>query len=192
MQEDNCALLGWCNNPFHDHEGNTGLPELAELLDVSDPAFDSITKVLVDMGAAGVKLTAESVQIAIKLGKLYHSASQPAAIPQEAAEGLWHEVVYYMRFGNLIKIGTTGQLYNRMRSLKPDELMAAEPGSYDLEAKRHREFARYRAEGEFFYPAPGLLRHIRSVQTRYKTKATRHARARQQGAPVAELGEHLF
>ncbi|WP_060888669.1 hypothetical protein [Streptomyces scabiei] len=192
MQEDNCALLGWCNSPFHDHEEETPLPELAKLLDTDDPAFGDIARVLVDMSTAGVEPTAESVQIAIKLGRLYHSAGQPTAVPQDAAEGLWHEVVYYMRFGNLIKIGTTGQLYTRVRRLKPDKLLAAEPGSYDLEAKRHREFARFRAEGEHFYPAPPLLQHIRRVQAQYKPRVPKRSAKAGSTPVVAKLGEQLF
>lgn len=57
-----------------------------------------------------------------------------------------HEpLVYYVLRGGLIKIGTTTQLRQRLVALKIDELLAVEPGSYDLERRRHAEFAEYHA-----------------------------------------------
>lgn len=189
MYEDICALLG-CNNPFHDHNPDAGLPELAKILDATDPAFERIATLLVDMQQAGISPTRETVAVAIKLGRLYHSA-EPAALPAEAYESLRHDVVYYMRFGNLIKIGTSGVLQTRVRVLKPDELLAIEPGSYPLETKRHRQFAGFRARGEFFYPAPVLMEHIKKIRTRHHARS-RRAKAPGSGHVVAKLGEHLF
>jgi hypothetical protein len=189
--EDSCALLG-CNNPFHDHAPAAGLPELAKLLDAADPAFERITALLVDMQRAGISPTRETVAVAIKLGRLYHSSAEPVPAPVEVYETLRHDVVYYMRFGNLIKIGTSGVLQTRVRVLKPDELLATEPGSYRLERKRHRQFSRYRAEGEFFYPAPELLEHIRKVKAQQRRPKPRAAAAPGSGQDLAKLGEHLF
>ena len=50
-------------------------------------------------------------------------------------------LVYYARRGDLIKIGTSIKLRQRMVTLKIDELLAVEPGSYNLEAQRHEQFA---------------------------------------------------
>lgn len=191
MLEDSCALLG-CNNPFHDHTPDAGPPELAKLLDTTDPAFERIAALLVDMQRAGISPTRETVAVAIKLGRLYHSSTEPVPVPAEVYETMRHDVVYYMRFGNLIKIGTSGVLQTRVRVLKPDELLATEPGSYRLERKRHRQFARFRAEGEFFYPAPELLAHIRKVKVQRRTPKPRPTAAPVNEQDLAKLGEHLF
>lgn len=191
MEEDNCTLLGWCNVPWHDHEEASEAPPLAALVDTQDPAFELIAGALTEMNEAGVKLTADSVQIAVKLGQHRHRNAAPTpAVPPETAQGLRHDVVYYMRFGNRIKIGTSGVLYTRVQGLKPDEVLAAEPGSYDLEAQRHREFAPYRDHGEYFFPAPALLAHINKVRNRYRR--TRSPKAQQVNVTVANKDAHLF
>lgn len=75
-------------------------------------------------------------------------------------------VVYYVRIGELIKIGTTGNLRSRMASYPPTrELLATEPGGVDVEAQRLRRFVQYRELGrEWFRPGPDLLTHIVSLQ----------------------------
>lgn len=79
-------------------------------------------------------------------------------------------VVYYARLGaNHIKIGTTGDLRARMVALRvvnDSNLLAAEPGSYDLERQRHEQFKkwRYQRRKEDFGEAPDLLEHIRQVR----------------------------
>jgi hypothetical protein len=143
------------------------------------------------MRDAGIEPTPDSVRVAIKLGRLYHSAGKLPVPPASVADGMRSEVVYYMRFGNLIKIGTTGHLLARIRKLRPDELLAVEPGSYPLEKTRHREFARYQAEGEYFYPAPVLMGHIRKVRARHKPRS-RRPKTPDGGQVLAKLGEHLF
>ena len=69
-------------------------------------------------------------------------------------------VVYYIRFGDRIKIGTTSRLLARMRDLPKDELLVTEPGGRDLERQRHREFAAFRVTGEWFKAETPLLVHI--------------------------------
>jgi hypothetical protein len=72
-------------------------------------------------------------------------------------------VVYYVRLGlDHIKIGTTGRLMERMAELRvanPANLLAVEPGSYDLEKQRHREFdaLRYEKRKEDFAEPAELL-----------------------------------
>lgn len=70
-------------------------------------------------------------------------------------------VVYYIRRGDFIKIGTTTKFEARMRELRPDEILATEPGSYFLEAERHQLFKSQRVgQGEYFHPCPGLTAHM--------------------------------
>jgi hypothetical protein len=82
-------------------------------------------------------------------------------------------VVYYARLGaNHIKIGTTADLPRRMLELRvvnAGNLLAAEPGGYDLERQRHQQFCkwRYSRRKEDFGEGPELLEHIRKIRTEH-------------------------
>jgi hypothetical protein len=81
----------------------------------------------------------------------------------ERAERRAAGVVYYVRMGELIKIGTTTHLARRMQELYAAEhgaLLATEPGGQSLEAERHRQFADERQHRELFNPSDRLLAHI--------------------------------
>ena len=59
----------------------------------------------------------------------------------ENARGRSAPVGYYVRLsGDRVKIGTTRRLWDRMATFRarPEDLLAIEPGSYDVEARRHR------------------------------------------------------
>lgn len=60
------------------------------------------------------------------------------------------EVVYYIRFGDRVKIGTTTHLRNRLSAIPHDEVMAVEAGGRGVEQARHRQFAKLRITGEWF------------------------------------------
>lgn len=80
--------------------------------------------------------------------------------------------VYYMRFSNRIKIGTTSNLPNRLKGIHHDELLAIEPGGYFLEAQRHEEFSDLRLPGsrngrEWFDAKPNLLEHVARVREQH-------------------------
>lgn len=82
-------------------------------------------------------------------------------------------VVYYVRLGvNHIKIGTTGRLSDRMAELRvvnPDNLLAIEPGSYDVEKKRHKQFSahQYERRKEDFVEAPELLELVKRLRAQW-------------------------
>jgi hypothetical protein len=85
-------------------------------------------------------------------------------------------MVYYVRFGALIKIGTSTRLADRIATLKtaqPDfELLAAEPGSFRLERKRHTQFETERVPGsELFQPSTRLNAHIQAVRDEHGSPA---------------------
>lgn len=88
------------------------------------------------------------------------SPGQPAAL-----QGL----VYYvqLKHGD-IKIGCTVNLGSRMAQLRLSltDVLAAEPGSFKLEKRRHREFDRFRRDPhrEDFEAAPDLLRHAADIR----------------------------
>lgn len=98
-------------------------------------------------------------------------AAAERAARRRAAEA--SSVVYYVRLGtNHIKIGTTEHLVERMTALRvvnPDDLLAVEPGGYDLEAERHHRFDRWRwrSRREDFAEAPELVEHITAVRAKH-------------------------
>lgn len=79
-------------------------------------------------------------------------------------------VVYYARIGTQIKIGRTVHLAARMKALGANELLATEPGDFDLETQRHREFAHLKIDDgrkDYFRPGPDLLAHIAALVERH-------------------------
>jgi hypothetical protein len=81
-------------------------------------------------------------------------------------------VVYYMKIGPHIKIGTTKNLRERIKALRcdPIDLLATEPGGREVEAERHRQFADDRlGRREDFKPSRRLLAHIRDVLAAHGT-----------------------
>jgi hypothetical protein len=73
--------------------------------------------------------------------------------------------VYYLRVGDMIKIGVTTQLDRRVASYPPgSELLAVERGGLDLEARRHAQFSHLLVgRKEWFRPGPDLLDHIAAL-----------------------------
>jgi hypothetical protein len=69
-------------------------------------------------------------------------------------------VVYFARVGNLVKIGTTGDLWTRMANLGKPELLGVLPGGYAVEREHHQLFADDRVHGEVFHASPRLLAYI--------------------------------
>lgn len=90
-------------------------------------------------------------------------------------------VVYYIRQGDFIKIGSAVNLPARMFHLGASEIMAAEVCNdkcnhflapetdskkriLEHEKMRHQKFDKYRVTvHEFFYPGPDLIRHIEEI-----------------------------
>ncbi|WP_216698780.1 GIY-YIG nuclease family protein, partial [Arthrobacter sp. H41] len=71
------------------------------------------------------------------------------------------DVVYYIRFRNRIKIGTTANPRQRLARLWHDEVLAFEKGDRLVEHRRHLEFAAWRLDrSEWFLSAPTLEQHI--------------------------------
>ena len=84
----------------------------------------------------------------------------------ERAEKRAAGVVYYVRMGEFIKIGTSTNVPRRLGELylRPDALLATEPGGATLERQRHREFADERFDRELFEPSDRLLQHIEALR----------------------------
>jgi hypothetical protein len=55
-------------------------------------------------------------------------------------------------------------LASRFSSIRPNEVLALEPGGQDTETRRHRQFTDLRASGEYFHPGPTLQQHILALR----------------------------
>lgn len=76
------------------------------------------------------------------------------------------DVVYYMRFGDRVKIGTTRNLAQRRAAIPHDELLATEPGGRDVERTRHLQFRGSRVTGqrEWFHLTHEIRQHIAGLK----------------------------
>lgn len=89
---------------------------------------------------------------------------------REARKGFAQPVVYYVDRGDRIKIGTSTSIVGRLKTMHalPTDLLAVEPGGYDIEHTRHEEFYEFRIEGtELFRKGPRLMAHIAELADRY-------------------------
>lgn len=74
------------------------------------------------------------------------------------------DVVYYLRYDRRVKIGTSRNPRQRLRSIRHDELLAFEAGDRAKEHRRHQEFADIREGGEWFTLTEGLRTHIAALR----------------------------
>ncbi len=71
------------------------------------------------------------------------------------------DVVYYIRFRDRIKIGTSSNPRARLSALWHEELLAFERGDRHIERRRHEQFAEHRlGRSEWFSDHPALDGHI--------------------------------
>lgn len=71
-------------------------------------------------------------------------------------------VVYFLRHGDQIKIGTSVDVRQRVQhlSLPQENLLATEPGGLEREHELHEQWAPAHAHGEWFWAVPALLAYI--------------------------------
>jgi hypothetical protein len=73
-------------------------------------------------------------------------------------------VVYYIKFRDCVKIGTTRNLRKRWSGLTATEMLyGLEFGDQRLERRRHSKFAPYRTYGEWFEDNQHIRAHINEV-----------------------------
>lgn len=71
------------------------------------------------------------------------------------------DVVYYLRFADRIKIGTTVNPRQRFAAIRHDEVLAFERGDRRLEGRRHAQFAGERyGRTEWFAASDDLRAHV--------------------------------
>ncbi|MEE1813539.1 GIY-YIG nuclease family protein [Streptomyces sp. SP18ES09] len=142
-------------------------------VDPRDPDRTEILLMVHRFELAGIEIDERAVEIAAKYMRweralrAEQSAKQQAEWEQRQAETEVRECwVYFIRIGQLVKIGMTTNLANRFSSLRPNEVLAIQPGGLADETALHRKFASLRAGGEFFHPGPPLQEHIRELRQR--------------------------
>lgn len=75
------------------------------------------------------------------------------------------DVVYYIRFDDRMKIGTSSNLRRRMSQLWHNELVALERGGRAREHARHVQFATWRlGRSEWFEISPELTEHLGALR----------------------------
>jgi hypothetical protein len=72
-------------------------------------------------------------------------------------------VVYFVRFGGLVKIGWTSNLKRRMSDVPNEEILGTTAGTMEDEKRCHAAFAHLRVKGEWFTPEPDLMAFISDV-----------------------------
>ena len=85
-------------------------------------------------------------------------------VPDDGLAPVRVDVVYYLRLGDRVKIGTSGNPRQRLGVLPHDEVLAFERGDRVVEQRRHREFATSRlGTSEWFAADPALVEHARRI-----------------------------
>lgn len=152
-----------------------------ELLGDDREHFSAVMRELNQLRRYGVELTPERVALAVDTIRKCHvpqPAPHPVQLPptRDAAMSRWRSrgrfsqvpdvgsVVYYMRIGNRVKIGTSTNLRDRLEAINPEELLALEAGDARLERRRHRQFAALRTHGEWFRLEGALRDHIEALR----------------------------
>lgn len=138
-----------------------------DLIDTTHPSWPHVAAILREFADAGVDIDEASAAIAVKLGMQRWDDGRPQPCTQTTLASASRSIVYYIRRGSLIKIGTTVDPYTRFRDLIPDEILAVEPGGRAQEQMRHRQFQHLRAGGEYFRDEPELRDHAGRIRDTY-------------------------
>lgn len=160
------------------HYRSTGLERYARWCEL---APDGVFGLIQENNWFRVALTFQNEQMARPAKVPHCPALDPEAnretLRREMAEAflarMQHAVVYFVRIGDLVKIGKSLDLRNRIVSFSYPylELLATEPGYTEREHQLHDQFADLRVSGEWFrYEAP-LRDYVESLQARCAIEA---------------------
>lgn len=118
---------------------------------------------------APVELCGRHLQKAYLYVRDLVEAYEPPPPDEKPGRQLAPTIVYYIRFGERIKIGTTGDLWARVKQIPCDRLLATEPGGFDVERSRHEQFKAFRlnANAEWFRDCPEIRRHVNALRQQY-------------------------
>lgn len=146
------------------------------MIGTNHPLFPDVTRELIALQREGVELTADAVARAIRRAEARYEPRPERVIgePRDAKAPAWlghipssrESVVYYVRVGNRVKIGTTTNLRRRLAILAPEEVLATEPGNTAQERSRHVQFRALRTVGEWFRYEEPLVSHIEKLRSK--------------------------
>lgn len=74
--------------------------------------------------------------------------------------------IYFVRLGDLVKIGFTTNMARRMTVIPHEEILGAKSGTMEDERRCHAAFKHLRVKGEWFRAAPDLLAFIADVTSK--------------------------
>lgn len=98
-------------------------------------------------------------------------------VPDEPPGFVRVDVVYYLRYRDRVKIGTTGNPRGRFTALLHEEVLAFEKGDRALEQVRHAQFAAQRIpRTEWFEESAELAAHVAALQEGVADPWQRYAR----------------
>jgi len=140
-----------------------------------NPAKSQIVRYLYHLRDLGFDLNEPGmIERAISAGQHAQAKDDARAEEREAAiatKGGRHDpIVYYMRMGDLVKVGTTVNIGQRWTNIQPEEVLAIEPGDETLELLRHRQFALSHSHGEWFHLAEPMLAHVAMLHDHWLTQ----------------------
>lgn len=101
-------------------------------------------------------------------GRVYEPDPLRAPMP---TRGRHDPVVYYIRFGEHVKIGTSTDVVARSGAVPCQGVMAVEWGNRTLEAERHQQFVDQHSHREWFRLDAVLGAHIAEVRERFELSA---------------------
>lgn len=133
--------------------------QIREEFDLNTPGVGHGLTRLAAMRRDGKEITIEEARACIQTYVDHH-----ARLIAKAEEKARRSVVYYMRLGDLVKIGWTTNLQRRRDVINPQEVMATEPGGRQVELRRHRQFDDLRVHGEWFQLEPPLTEWIKGLK----------------------------
>lgn len=126
---------------------------------ILNPTFDRLSR-LQKCWNCGTVVEFEPVDVDTRV--------EPEPTPAKPGPSRGAHVVYYLAFGDRVKIGTTRNLPQRVAVLPHDEILAVEPGGREVEQRRHREFAASRlGKTEWFEPSAALRAHINTLRVQH-------------------------
>ena len=77
-------------------------------------------------------------------------------------------VIYFIRFGTLVKVGITNSIVRRLTELPHDEVLGVIPGTHADEKDWHRRLREHRHSGEWFKLTPEVRQ---AIETRLAKQA---------------------
>lgn len=115
--------------------------------------------------------TLDDIHLTLARKQYIDTAKQSKALAeQHTRQAQWKAdlgpVVYYIKFRDAIKIGTTGDPSDRLVNLPWESVLLMEPGDVKVESHRHNQFREWRLHGEWFLDCDAIRSHVAETNER--------------------------